>query len=191
MKEGKTMQYVALFRGLNVGGKNIVKMAALKAMLEGLGLQGVHTYIQSGNALFESQEAEETLCQRVEEGFFAAFGFTSVVILRTREQLYSLVQGLPFSQEEQEAARQAAPEAETLYCYLLRGNAPEEGLSLLQKAEKGRDRCVGKGREIYLLCHESIRDCKLVAGLSKLLGSSTCRNLKTLRKLLSLMEGEA
>uniref|UniRef100_UPI003A5C85A7 DUF1697 domain-containing protein n=1 Tax=Muricomes intestini TaxID=1796634 RepID=UPI003A5C85A7 len=48
------MQYVALFRGINVGGKNIVKMAALRQLFLNLGLHKVQTYIQSGNVAFES-----------------------------------------------------------------------------------------------------------------------------------------
>ena len=48
-------QYLALLRGINVGGKNIIKMADLKASFEKMGFSNVVTYIQSGNALFQSQ----------------------------------------------------------------------------------------------------------------------------------------
>lgn len=59
--------YIALLRGINVGGKNMIKMAELKQMFEGLGLSSVQTYIQSGNVLFRSQEEEESLRLKIEQ----------------------------------------------------------------------------------------------------------------------------
>ena len=59
--------YIALLRGINVGGKNLIKMAELKQMFEGLGLSNVQTYIQSGNVLFRSQEEEESLRLKIEQ----------------------------------------------------------------------------------------------------------------------------
>ncbi len=53
--------YIALLRGINVGGHNIIKMADLKSLLESMGLNSVKTYIQSGNVLFESDEQEDLL----------------------------------------------------------------------------------------------------------------------------------
>ena len=63
------MRYIALFRGLNVGGKNRVEMALLREMLRGLGLERVGTYIQSGNALFESPKNEAALRGEIQEAF--------------------------------------------------------------------------------------------------------------------------
>ncbi len=55
------MIYIALLRGVNVGGKNKIKMAELRCALEAIGFSRVQTYIQSGNILFESNEREESL----------------------------------------------------------------------------------------------------------------------------------
>ena len=57
--------YIALLRGINVGGKNIIRMADLKRVFETIGFCEVKTYIQSGNVLFKSNEAEESLCNKI------------------------------------------------------------------------------------------------------------------------------
>ena len=69
---GKTT-YVALLRGINVGGKNKVPMAGLKALLEEIGLEEVRTYIQSGNAIFRSPLAAGTIARKIEQALTSAF----------------------------------------------------------------------------------------------------------------------
>ncbi len=181
------MRYVALFRGLNVGGRNIVKMAELKAMLTELGLEDVRTYIQSGNALFSSGEGEAALSLAIERAFTDRFGFHSGVALRAQDELAAIVSGVPFSLEEIVAAEKAAAGAEALYCYLLAETAPRAEIEMLCASYTGRDRLVASGREIYLLCRQSIRDSKPAMSLQKLALPMTSRNLKTLRKLYELM----
>jgi len=69
------MIYIALLRGINVGGKNKVKMADLKKMMEQMdGISRVQTYIQSGNVLFESDEEHGSLRQRMERELENTFG---------------------------------------------------------------------------------------------------------------------
>lgn len=181
------MRYAALFRGLNVGGKNRVEMEALRTMLRGLGLEQVRTYIQSGNALFESPKEEAALGREIREAFLMTFGFASPVILRTSRELAALVKGVPFSPQEIALAREEAAGAESLYCYLL-----QEPLSNRQTLPapypQDKDRMVARGREMYLLCHRSIRFSKAAASLEKLSLPMTCRSLKTLEKLLTLVE---
>jgi uncharacterized protein (DUF1697 family) len=73
------MKYVALLRGINVGGKNIMTMAALKLCVEQTGVENVGTCIQSGNVLFESGERSGAkLTQRIEGTVSSTFGITSV-----------------------------------------------------------------------------------------------------------------
>lgn len=68
-----TTTYLALLRGINVGGKNKVPMAGLKALLEEIGLTDVRTYIQSGNAIFTSTLAARTIARRIEAGLTRTF----------------------------------------------------------------------------------------------------------------------
>ncbi len=90
-------RYVALLRGINVGGKNMIKMADLKAAFEDQGLQNVTTYIASGNVLFESPERSAAeLTQRIEDLLSAAFNYYQAsVVLRTRAQMRSIVDQAP------------------------------------------------------------------------------------------------
>jgi len=89
-------RYVALIRGINVGGKNLIKMAALKACFEDQGFQDVVTYIQSGNALFTSSAAGRTeLSRQIEDALESTFGYRPVVVLRTRKQMQQIVERAP------------------------------------------------------------------------------------------------
>jgi uncharacterized protein (DUF1697 family) len=89
-------RYVALLRGVNVGGKNPVRMDALKACLEAEGLRDVTTYIQSGNVLFSAPASGRArLARRIEDVVEATFGCRSSVVLRDREQLRAVVARAP------------------------------------------------------------------------------------------------
>ena len=88
--------YVALLRGINVGGKNLMKMAALKACFEEHGFRDVATYIQSGNVLFGSPERSAAALVRRIEGMLAeAFGYPASVVLRSRTQMRAVVERAP------------------------------------------------------------------------------------------------
>jgi uncharacterized protein (DUF1697 family) len=89
-------QYVALLRGINVGGNNIIKMADLKACFEKLGLAEVATYIQSGNVLFSTLEKDKTkLINTVEKALSESFGYNSRIVLLTHQHLKSIVEEAP------------------------------------------------------------------------------------------------
>lgn len=89
-------QYIALLRGINVGGKNIIKMADLRACFEGMGFKDVRTYIQSGNVLFWASEMEQAkLATRVEAGLSTAFDYQGVVVLRSGEEMKAVVAQAP------------------------------------------------------------------------------------------------
>lgn len=89
-------QYVALLRGINVGGKNLIEMAALKACFESQGFRAVTTYIQSGNVLFTSSDSGRAkLTGRIEQVLTATFSYRASVVLRSRKQLRAIVEGAP------------------------------------------------------------------------------------------------
>lgn len=90
------MRYVALLRGINVGGANKVSMAQLKTVFEGAGVTDVRTYINSGNVLFTSDTKERELLRRaLEDAVADACGVTADVQLRTAEELAALVEAIP------------------------------------------------------------------------------------------------
>jgi uncharacterized protein (DUF1697 family) len=92
------VRYVALLRGVNVGGNTIVDMSRLKGTFERLGFQGVRTYINSGNVVFTITRRERTrLTREIEAGIVADFGLDISLQLRTGKELRALVDAIPAS----------------------------------------------------------------------------------------------
>ena len=90
------MTYVAFLRGINVGGKNITKMAALKACLENAGFDRVETFIQSGNVVFESgQRSAAKLTSQIDAAVDAALGLDPRVVVLSRDLLKAVLAGAP------------------------------------------------------------------------------------------------
>jgi uncharacterized protein (DUF1697 family) len=89
-------QYLALLRGINVGGKNIIKMADLKTCLESLGLSDVATFIQSGNVVFRSPEKDKVkLIAKIEKALSERFSYVSRIVLVSARELKQVVDGAP------------------------------------------------------------------------------------------------
>ena len=89
-------QYLALLRGINVGGKNLVKMADLRAAFESMGFADVATYIASGNVLFRApRQRREELAARIESELTGRFGIELKVVLLTEAHLKAVVEGAP------------------------------------------------------------------------------------------------
>lgn len=90
------VQYVALLRGINVGGNNLIKMTALKACFEALDFQNVRTYIQSGNVLFITPDFDRTaLTSQIEDALSSAFNYQSRVVIRSHQELQAIVARAP------------------------------------------------------------------------------------------------
>ena len=88
--------YVALLRGINVGGKNIIPMTALRSAFEELRLTDVATYIQSGNVLFSSPEkSPDRLTSRIEQALSKQFGYAARVVVLSHDRLASAVKRAP------------------------------------------------------------------------------------------------
>jgi uncharacterized protein (DUF1697 family) len=87
---------VALLRGVNVGGKRAVAMAALKACLEQQRFEEVATYIQSGNVIFQTRDRTVSqITNRIEAALQETFGFDVPIVLKSRPQLKAVVEGAP------------------------------------------------------------------------------------------------
>ena len=101
------MKYVALLRGINVGGRNLVKMADVRDRLEGRDFTRVTTYIQSGNVLFESRSSDAVrLTAVMEKALVTAFGHEVPVFLRSQAQLKRIVSQAPSAWKTGNALRQ-------------------------------------------------------------------------------------
>jgi uncharacterized protein (DUF1697 family) len=89
-------RYVALLRGINVGGKNLIKMADLKTCFEHHGFDDVVTYIQSGNVLFASNGSSGAdLAARIEQMLSASFDYDASVVVRSQRQMRAIVDRAP------------------------------------------------------------------------------------------------
>jgi uncharacterized protein (DUF1697 family) len=87
--------FVALLRGINVGGRNPIRMTDLKACFERHGFREVETYIQSGNVLFQSSGSPAALAGGIEQLLNATFGYGTRVVVRTQRQLQAIVERAP------------------------------------------------------------------------------------------------
>ena len=87
--------YVALLRGINVGGRNKVPMAELRAAFEDAGYTDVRTYIQSGNVVFRASASRASIESDIETMLERHLGFPLVVVVRSRAQLRSVVTNAP------------------------------------------------------------------------------------------------
>src|SRR5690348_3357996 len=102
-------RYIAFLRAINVGG-HTVKMDALRAHIQALGLQNVETFIASGNVIFESPEQDaQALEKRIEAHLKQALGYEVATFLRTPAELAAVAAYLPF------AKRELALESNSLY----------------------------------------------------------------------------
>ena len=89
-------QYLALLRGINVGGNNLIKMADLKTCFEASGFDAVLTYIQSGNVVFGAPDAEPTqIAARIEDALAETFGVSVAVLVCDHARLKAIVEGAP------------------------------------------------------------------------------------------------
>lgn len=94
------MQYVALLRGINVGGRNI-KMADLRAAFASWGYRNVRSVLASGNVVFESESKdEETIAETIASGIKESFGYEVHILLRTAQDILDLVGQEPFKDIE-------------------------------------------------------------------------------------------
>lgn len=94
-------KFAAFLRGINVGGHHIVKMEDLRRMFASMGFENVKTYIQSGNAIFETKEKNAvSIAEKIEQKLFKSLGFEVKVMLRTIPELEDVAAHNPFSETD-------------------------------------------------------------------------------------------
>ncbi|WP_238883806.1 DUF1697 domain-containing protein [Clostridium sp. YIM B02551] len=175
--------FIALLRGINVGGKNIIKMAELKKVFESIGFLEVKTYIQSGNVLFKSNE--NIIKEKLEREIEKAFKISLTVVLRTSSELEDIINNCPFSDEQIKDA-ESQSDTECLYVALLLSSPLQENVEKLSSYKSENDEYSVIGKDVYLLFKNSIRNSKLANNLHKLDVPVTVRNWKTINKLVAL-----
>jgi len=89
------MKYIALLRGINVGGNRKVEMKKLKSLFESLGFENISTYINSGNVIFESSKKQNLIQKEIEAGIEKEFGFAVAILLKTEKEMQNIATAIP------------------------------------------------------------------------------------------------
>lgn len=169
-------RFVLLLRGVNVGGHRRVPMADLRRVLTDLGLEGVQTYIQSGNAVFGSDGEEDDLSTEIAAALHAEFGFPIAVTLRPAAEWQALSSPYPAGKQTHIAFLSSLPELERVLALQGRDFAP--------------DLWTLSGRDLHLYYPGGTQAARLThVLLERQLGvSATVRNWQTVEALRQRLE---
>ena len=173
--------YVALLRGINVAGKNMLPMKDLVAVCSKAGCSDVKSYIQSGNLVFRAKSAlAPRLPQLIEKAIADRFGARVPVVVRSAEELRRVAKGNPFLR--------AGADVGTLHVAFLSAPPSAASVAALDPNRSPPDQFTVRGREIYLQCPNGLGRTKLTNQYfdSKLEITCTVRNWRTVLKLLEL-----
>lgn len=174
--------FIALYRGLNVGGKTSVKMEALRAMHERIGHREVKNYIQSGNVVFATDDPAEDVVKACAVGFAQAFGFSSRVMLVGADRWAEIVAGNPY-------AEAAAEDPKTVHVGVCLGRPDAAKLAALLAKTKGREAFEIRDDVVYLHAPDGVGRSKFAEGLEKAAGvPMTMRNWRTMEALQEMAE---
>jgi uncharacterized protein (DUF1697 family) len=181
MDEVKT--FIALFRGINVGGKNILPMKELASILKGLECEDVRTYIQSGNAVFRHSESSGSdLAARIGAAVRERRGFEPAVLLVTAETLERAVRSNPFPEGEADPSK--------LVVFFLAAAPSSPDLDAIESVRIASERFALVGDMAYLYAPDGMARSKLAARAERALGvAATARNWRSVTKILE-MAGE-
>lgn len=175
--------YLALLRGINVGGANKVPMKELRSLFEELGHENVHTYLQSGNVVFEGRSStSKKLSAEIEAAIAKSFNLKVSVIVRTRREMERVAAGNPFPTK--------GVKPTSLHVMFLADSAPAKAIKTLDPDRSSPDEFEVKGSEIYLRFPKGSGRSKLTIDyFEKKLGTrATARNWNTVVKVLELMQ---
>ena len=174
--------YISLLRGINVSGKNQIKMDDLKRLIETIDFKNVRTYIQSGNVVFQSEIIDLTLLSRkIEQEIKNSFDFYVSVIMRKSEDLQRIIKRNTFMQYPYS----------TLYVTFLTENLNNTLDEELIKAKNSTEEYFVSKKEIFLLCPNGYGKTKLSNSfIENITGiTATTRNWKTVNMLNEIANG--
>ncbi len=176
--------YLALLRGINVGGKASLPMKELAAIFADAGAADVATYIQSGNVVFAAEDAEG-LVERVTAEIKRVYGYPGRIVLRSGDELREAYAANPF-------ARAGAPE-DSLHVYFLAARPAAAAVKQLDPARSPGDSFAVVGREVFLRLPRGMARTKLTNAYfdGKLATVSTARNWRTVAKLVAMVDASS
>src|SRR4051812_46684363 len=179
-------RFVALYRGINVVGRNSVKMESLRAMHERLGHRDVTSYIQSGNVIFSAAGKPEPITRKIAAAFADEFGFAARIIVLPASRWRAIARGNPY-------AKLSAKEPTTVHAGICCDGEPSAmALKALLEKTGGRESFAVRDGVIYLHAPDGFGTSKFAAGMEKASGAAvTVRNWRTVEALLRMLKGSA
>lgn len=176
-------RFIALYRGINVGGRNSVKMEALRALHERLGHKDVSTYIQSGNVVFSAKGQLAPITKKIAAQFESEMGFAARVIAVPAARWTALVQDNPY-------AKFSAKDPKSVHAAICEGEPSVKGLQALLEKTGGTETFVIKGEVVYLHAPDGVGNSKFAGAMEKASGvAMTARNWRTVESLWKMLEG--
>ena len=175
------MIFIALLRGINVGGNKMVAMADLRTAITAMGLTDVKTLLQSGNVVFSGPSAKPAaLEKRLERELAARLGFSVDIHVRTAEEWSAIVAANPFTAE-------AKKDPGHLLVTVFRDPLDRARVAAAQKAIQGSERLHADGRHLYAVFPDGVGRSKAPVVIDRALGvQGTARNWNTVTKLAAL-----
>jgi uncharacterized protein (DUF1697 family) len=181
----KIKKYAAFLRGINVGGKNKIKMERLREVFSNaLGFQNVKTYINSGNVIFETAETDDKkLAAKIEAAIENEFGLKIKVMARSVDEIKSVIESNPFDGQFENA--------KDLHVLFLEEELPAEKRELLLANNNENEMFAVRNREIFCLLRPGFSDSLMGKDYigKKLKVSATARNWRTINKVFELTKG--
>ena len=174
--------YVAMLRGINLGPHKRVKMEALRKSFESIGLKNVQTYIQSGNVVFKAGKlSTAALRKKIEAQITSDFGFSSLTILRSQEELGKVIKANPF-------LKQSGIGPEKLHVIFLSESPETDVLKQLEVLTKAPDESCCLGQQIYLHLPNGFSRSSMMNNPieRKFLGQATTRNWRTVNNIYQI-----
>lgn len=171
---------IALLCGINIGGNNPLPMKELSALLTGMGLRDVQTYIQSGNVVFRCDvRSRAALAAKISAEIEAQHGFAPHVLLLDAAELRKAMSGNPYPE--------AQADPKSLHLFFLDEAPPHPDLKSLEAIKTGSEHFKLVGKVFYLHAPEGVGRSKLAARAEKLLGvAASGRNWNTVCKLAQM-----
>jgi uncharacterized protein (DUF1697 family) len=175
------MKYAALLRGINVGGKNMIKMETLRTTFESLGFENVRSYINSGNLVFETRKTDDgKLAKTIHDAIKKDFGFDISVMVRSMKEIEEIVKNNPFDGQ--------FDNHKYLHVFFLDSELSNGQKELIDSITNESEKIEIRGRTLYCLLKISILDSAVGKGFidKKLKINATGRNWRTVTKIAEL-----
>lgn len=176
--------YISMLRGINVSGRNMIKMDALRNMYESLNFKNVKTYIQSGNVVFKTKTTKpQDLENKIAKQIKKEFGFDIPVMVKETAELTTVFNQNPFLLKQKK-------DITKLHVTFLSDEPQKASIDMIKEGQYAEDEFKINDKVVYLFCPNGYGNTKLTNTFfeNKLKVIATTRNWKTITELVNIAE---